>query len=184
MSRDQVSPAHMQRWDNIRQLEVQVTKENKNKYNMEDLKKKCVRILRMNYDSNLEPTFRPCFFELYKGELSAEPRDEQRVASGWEWDPYHENEEADPIEWAEDTIYYFFDYLAAQGVDNEDKGVKLPLRRMMSYVRIISFSFLKHCVPLPKVAIRGMASANKYGLLVLGHLQGRCCINTDVTLTV
>lgn len=134
----QVSQAHMQRYKDVRELEEWVTKERKHNYNKEDLKKLRVRTFQMESDPNREPTFRPCFFQPYKGDLNAEPHDEEREAAGWKWDPYYEDEDSDPIDWATDTHGYYVEYMRAQYVENEAKGSKLPEVWMMPYGLFIS----------------------------------------------
>lgn len=119
---------HIQRRKNIGELERKVDKTGILQYSKEELYKIRIHTYPMTMNQNREPTFQPCFFTPYKGNLNAEPHDEQREARGWEWDPYEKEEDDDDqyptpaLDWAVETTEYFFDYISAQRVENERNG--------------------------------------------------------------
>ncbi|RJE24326.1 hypothetical protein PHISCL_03331 [Aspergillus sclerotialis] len=74
---------HAQRRKNIRELEWKVDKMMKLEYNEADLSKIRIRTCRVNN----RPTFQPCFFMPYQGDLNTEPYDEEVEEVGWKWEP-------------------------------------------------------------------------------------------------
>lgn len=130
----------MNRWNisnaakNIRELEGKVDETERLQYSKEELYNICIHTYPMTMNQNREPTFYPCFFTPYKGNLNAEPYDEEREAQGWKWDPYEEDGSTTPLDWAVETSHYFFDYISAQRVETERNGNgELPFARLEPY---------------------------------------------------
>lgn len=64
---------HIQRRKKVRELERKVDKTELLQYSEKDLDKISIRVYPMTMGQHKEPTFQPCFFTPYKGNLNAEP---------------------------------------------------------------------------------------------------------------
>lgn len=79
---------HFQRRRDIVDLQKEVDSTEKLQYTEEDLNAIQIRTYRMVLGKDSEPTFKPCFFMPYKGDLSEEPYNEQLEPSRWKWQQY------------------------------------------------------------------------------------------------
>ena len=113
---------HIHRRNNIRELERKVDETKTLQYNKEELYNVSINTYPMTMNQNREPMFYPCFFTPYKGNLNAEPYDEEQEAQGWKWDPYEEEDSTTSLDWAVETSEYFHDYISAHECEAERNG--------------------------------------------------------------
>ena len=114
---------HIQRRKKVGELERKVDKTELLQYSEKDLDKISIRVYPMTMGQHKEPTFQPCFFTPYKGNLNAEPYDEEYAAQGRQWDPYEEDDSSTPLDWAVETSEYFHDYISAHECEAERNGI-------------------------------------------------------------
>lgn len=126
------SHEHAQRRKNITELEWKVDKMMKLEYSEADLNKIHIRTFTMDLGENNRPTFQPCFFMPYQGDLNIEPYDEEVEEVGWKWQP--RDGEDSPLRGAEDASHYYYDYVLTQAYEVERSGSELPLVGLVSYV--------------------------------------------------
>ncbi|OJJ85711.1 uncharacterized protein ASPGLDRAFT_57064 [Aspergillus glaucus CBS 516.65] len=108
---------HFQRRRDIVDLQKEVDSTEKLQYTEEDLNAIQIRTYRMVSGKDSEPTFKPCFFMPYKGELSEDPYNEQLEPSRWKRQQYRKKCFLHPFEWVQDMARYFDDYSSAQFVE-------------------------------------------------------------------
>lgn len=103
----------MQRRRNIRKFLHKLSRLPHLEYTEGHLNMAHIHTYSMVLDENGEPTFEPCFFMPYKGELKAEPYDEQVDTSRWKWQYYKKGYMMGSGDWILETWRYFRDYYSA-----------------------------------------------------------------------
>ena len=128
-------PERIHRRRDIRKLESRVNATKKLQYDEEDLNEIHIRSYPMTLDQSREPTFQPCFFMPYKGDLTTEPIRWESIAQ-WKWKIYKDDSPRTRWKSANEIHHYFTVYFAAQSFDSRNRP-RLPFNLLQEYV----FSF-------------------------------------------
>lgn len=124
-------PARTQRRRNIRKLESRVNATKKLQYDDDSLNEISIRTYPMTLDQSREPTFQPCFFMPYKGDLNTEPIGWESIAQ-WRWKIYKDDSPRTRWKSADEIHHYFTIYFAAQSFDSRNRP-NLPFSLLQEY---------------------------------------------------
>lgn len=131
-------PARTQRRSNIRKLESRVNATKKLHYDEESLNEINIRSYPMTLDQSREPTFQPCFFMPYKGDLNTEPIGWESIAQ-WRWKIYKDDSPRTRWKSADEIHHYFTIYFSAQSFDSRNRP-RLPFNLLQEYALSLSSS--------------------------------------------
>ncbi|PKY01058.1 hypothetical protein P168DRAFT_284606 [Aspergillus campestris IBT 28561] len=96
-------------------------------YNEAELSDLHISAKPFTLNENGEPTFKPCFFNPFRGNLEEHPYVGELEGDEMEWHSYDETNEISPMGWAQLTFEYWQDYMFAQSFEFKKRtGTDVP----------------------------------------------------------
>lgn len=106
--------------ERFKKLESRVNATQNLQYDEESLNEVHVRSYPMTLDQSREPTFQPCIFMPYKGDLYAEPIGWESIAQ-WRWKIYKDDSPRTRWESADEVHHDFTIYFSAESFDSRSR---------------------------------------------------------------